>query len=402
MKSPLESKSIVLGVTGSIACYKAADLVSKLVQAGSLLDVILTREATQLVTPLTFRSITHRPVVTEMFDPDSELSVEHVALAERADIVVVAPATAHTIARMAHGLVDDMLTATLLATAAPVVVAPAMDAHMYDHAATQENLATLRSRGVTIVGPGQGHLASGLWGTGRLVEPAEIMGHIAAVLGCKGDLAGRTIVVSAGGTAESIDPARIITNRSTGKQGYAIAEAARDRGARVKLVAASTVLPDPPAIEIARVETVAQMRQAVLRACEDADALIMAAAVGDFRPAESAVQKIKKTEDGNGLVLQLVETPDFLLEVPDSVVKVGFAAESQDLLENARHKLVNKRLALIAANDITATDSGFAVDTNKVTILDREGGAEELPLTSKYEVGHRILDRVVKLLNTRD
>ena len=402
MKSPLESKSIVLGVTGSIACYKAADLVSKLVQAGSLLDVILTREATQFVTPLTFRSITHRPVVTEMFDPDSELSVEHVALAQRADIVVVAPATAHTIARMAHGLVDDMLTATLLATAAPVVVAPAMDAHMYDHAATQENLATLRSRGVTIVGPGQGHLASGLWGTGRLVEPAEIMGHIAAVLGCKGDLAARTIVVSAGGTAESIDPARIITNRSTGKQGYAIAEAARDRGARVKLVAASTVLPDPPAIEIARVETVAQMRQAVLRACEDADALIMAAAVGDFRPAESAVQKIKKTEDGNGLVLQLVETPDFLLEVPDSVVKVGFAAESQDLLENARHKLVNKRLALIAANDITATDSGFAVDTNKVTILDREGGAEELPLTSKYEVGHRILDRVVKLLNTRD
>ena len=401
MKSAFENKSVVLGVTGSIACYKAVDLASKLAQAGALVDVILTRGAANFVTPLTFRSITHRPVVTDMFDADAELSVEHVALARRADIVVVAPATAHTIAKVAQGLADDMLTTTLLATAAPVVVAPAMDGHMYDNSATQENLERLKSRGITIVGPARGHLASGMEGAGRLVEPSEIMGHIAAALGRDGDLAGRTIVVSAGGTSEPIDPVRIITNRSSGKQGYAIAEAARDRGADVKLVTAATALPSPPATEIFPVETVAQMREAVLNACQDADALIMAAAVSDYRPAETAEQKIKKGAGSNGLTLRLAENPDFMLEVPDRVVKVGFAAESQDLLENARKKLISKGLALIAANDITATDSGFATDANKVTLLDREGGCEELPLISKYEVGHRILDRVVKVLKAR-
>ena len=399
MKTAYENKAVVLGVTGSIACYKAVDLASKLTQAGALVDVILTRGAAQFVTPLTFRSITHRPVATEMFDADSELSVEHVSLAGRADIVVVAPATAHTIAKMAHGLADDMLTTTLLATEAPVVVAPAMDANMNEHPAVRKNLETLRNWGITIVGPVPGRLASGLWGAGRLVEPVELMGHIAVVLGREGDLAGRTVVVSAGGTAEPIDPVRVITNRSSGKQGYAIAEAARDRGAAVKLVAAPTALADPAAVEVILAETVAQMREAVLKACQNADVLVMAAAVSDFRPAEAARQKVKKTTGDDDLALRLVRNPDFFLEVPDSVIKVGFAAESEELLKNARQKLTGKRLDLIAANDITATDSGFGVDSNRVTILDSKGGTEEVPLCSKYEVGHRILDRVAALLN---
>ena len=399
MKSPFENKSVVLGVTGSIACYKAVDLCSKLVQAGAEVDVVLSPAATRFINPITFSSITHRPVTTDLFEPESELSMDHVALSKRADIIVIAPATANTIAKLAHGLADDAITTTVLATAAPVLVAPAMDANMYENPAVQENLQTLRDWGVTIIGPEQGRLASGLVGWGRLVEPAQLIGHIAAVLGHDGDLVGRTIVVSAGGTVEPIDPVRVITNRSSGKQGYAIAEAARDRGASTILVTTPTALPDPTGIEIARVETVAQMRDAVLAACQQADVLIMAAAVSDYRPVEVSDHKIKKSESGNGLAIQLTENDDFFLEVPDKVLKVGFAAESDDLLDNASKKLTAKRLALIAANDITAENAGFGVDTNKVTILDREGGMEDLPLMSKYEVAHRILDRVAKLLS---
>ena len=399
MKSPFENKSVVLGVTGSIACYKAVDLCSKLVQAGAEVDVVLSPAATRFINPITFGSITHRPVTTDLFEPESELSMDHVALSKRADIIVIAPATANTIAKLAHGLADDAITTTVLATAAPVLVAPAMDANMYEAPAVQENLQTLRNRGVTIIGPEQGRLASGLVGWGRLVEPAQLVGHIAAALGHDGDLADRTIVVSAGGTVEPIDPVRVITNRSSGKQGYAIAEAARDRGARTILVTTPTALPDPAGIEIARVETVAQMRDAVLAACQQADVVIMAAAVSDYRPVEVAEHKIKKSESGNGLAIQLTQNDDFFLEVSDKVLKVGFAAESDDLLDNASKKLTAKRLALIAANDITAENAGFGVDTNKVTILDREGGMEDLPLMSKYEVAHRILDRVAKLLS---
>jgi len=399
MKSPFENKSVVLGVTGSIACYKAVDLCSKLVQAGAEVDVVLSSAATRFINPITFGSITHRPVTTDLFEPESELSMDHVALSKRADIIVIAPATANTIAKLAHGLADDAITTTVLATAAPVLVAPAMDANMYEAPAVQENLQTLRNRGVTIIGPEQGRLASGLVGWGRLVEPAQLVGHIAAALGHDGDLADRTIVVSAGGTVEPIDPVRVITNRSSGKQGYAIAEAARDRGARTILVTTPTALPDPAGIEIARVETVAQMRDAVLAACQQADVVIMAAAVSDYRPVEVAEHKIKKSESGNGLAIQLTQNDDFFLEVSDKVLKVGFAAESDDLLDNASKKLTAKRLALIAANDITAENAGFGVDTNKVTILDREGGMEDLPLMSKYEVAHRILDRVAKLLS---
>ena len=399
MINPLSGSKVFLGVTGSIACYKAAFLASKLTQEGAQVDVILTQGASNFITPLTFRSLTHRPVITDLFDVQSEQAVAHVAMAHNADVIVVAPATAHIIAKLAHGLADDALTTTILASSAPVAVAPAMDGYMFDNPATQENLGKLRERGVTIIGPAEGYLASGLRGMGRLVEVPQIVDTIRAILGRHGDMAGRSVVVSAGGTQEPIDPARVITNRSSGKMGYAVAEAARDRGARVTLVTAPTSLPDPAGVEMRHVTTVAEMREAVLSACVGADALIMAAAVSDYRPAQVASHKIKKEKDGEGMVLHLVKNADFFLEVPEGVLRVGFAAESEDLLANARKKITDKGLALIAANDITAPDSGFNVDTNRVTILDRDGGMDELPLLSKYDVGHRILDRVVKLLS---
>ena len=399
MNSPLVDARVVLGVTGSIACYKAADLASKLMQEGARVDVVLTRGAANFVTPLTFRSLTHRPVVTDLFDADSEQAVNHVAMAHEADVVLVAPATAHVIAKLAHGFADDALTTTALASAAPLVVAPAMDGYMFDNPATQENLETLRRRGATIIGPESGHLASGMRGMGRMSEPARIVDSLKVVLGRRGDMAGRAIVVSAGGTQEPIDPVRVITNHSSGKMGYAIAQAARDRGARVTLVTAPTSLPDPAGVEVRRVMTVAEMREAVLAACAGADALIMAAAVSDYRPAEVASQKIKKGDAGeDGLVLRLVKNDDFFLEVPAGVLRVGFAAESEDLLANARGKLESKGLALIAANDITQEDSGFNVDTNRVVIIGRDGTEDALPLLTKYEVGHRLLDRVMETL----
>ena len=400
MNSPLVDARVILGVTGSIACYKAADLASKLTQEGARVDVILSHGASNFVTPLTFRSLTHRQVVTDLFDADSEQAVNHVAMAHEADVVLVAPATAHVIARLAHGFADDALTTTALASAAPLVVAPAMDGYMFDNPATQENLETLRRRGATIIGPESGHLASGMSGMGRMSEPAHIVDSLRAVLGRRGDMAGRAIVVSAGGTQEPIDPVRVITNRSSGRMGFAIAQAARDRGARVTLVTAPSTLPDPAGVEVRRVSTVAEMREAVLAACVGADALVMAAAVSDYRPAEVASQKIKKGGDQDGLVLRLVKNDDFFLEVPEGVLRVGFAAESEDLLDNARVKLESKGLALIAANDITEEDSGFNVDTNRVVILGRDGTEEALPLLTKYEVGHRLLDRVMEALAT--
>ena len=294
MAGVLEGKTVVLGVTGSIACYKALDLASKLTQAGAQVDALMSYGATQFVTPLAFRSITHRPVVTDTFDPASELSVEHVALAQRADIVVVAPATANFIAKAAAGLADDPLTTTILATAAPVLIAPAMDGHMYDNPATQENLSRLQSRGVVVLGPASGRLASGIEGIGRLVETPELMGNIRTILGRKGDLASYRIVVTAGGTQEPIDPVRVVTNRSSGKMGYALAEAARDRGAQVTLITAPTDLEDPSGVEMVRVGTALEMRDAVLKAVAEAHALIMAAAVADYRPMSESPQKMKK------------------------------------------------------------------------------------------------------------
>ena len=392
----VEGKTVVLGVTGSVAAYKALDLASKLTQRGASVDVVMTRSAQEFVTPLAFRSITHRPVVTEMFDLASEYSVEHVALAERADIVVIAPATANTIARLAAGIADDMLCCTVLATRAPVVVAPAMNVNMYENEVTQDNIERLKKRGFTFVGPGHGRLASGAMGLGRLTDVEEIIGTVCQVLGWCGDLSGRRIVVSAGGTREPIDPVRHISNRSSGKMGYAIAEAARDRGASVVLVSAPTALAAPTGVELLPVQTTLEMRDAVARATEGADALIMAAAVADYRPRSPAAGKIKKGAES--LTIELVQNPDILAEVKGDFVKVGFAAESENLVENATDKLKRKGLDLIVANDITATDCGFAVDTNRVVLIDRSGGVERHPLLPKSEVAHVVLDKVAVLL----
>ncbi len=396
MSGPLTNKRVVLGVTGSIACYKAVDLASKLTQAGALVDTILSYGATQFLTPLAFRSITHRDVVTDTFDPDSQFANEHVALAQQADIIVVAPATVHCIAKLALGLADDPLTTTVIATTAPLLVAPAMDANMFDHPATQENLAKLRARGVTIAGPASGRLASGLMGMGRLLETPELLGHISATLGRNGDLAGRTIVVSAGGTQEPIDPVRVLTNNSSGKMGYALAEAARDRGANAILVTAPTNLPDPPLVKVMPIQTAQQMCDAVLSQLEGADALIMSAAVADYRPVAPAEQKIKKSSQE--LSLELTRTTDILEAAQGDFVKVGFSAETENLVANATDKVRRKSLDLIVANDITDPDSGFGRDTNRVVLIDRELRVEELPLMSKYEVSNRILDRIVTLL----
>ena len=399
MPDPLQNKSVVLGVTGSIACHKAVDLASKLTQQGARVDVVMTKGATNFVTPLAFRSITHRPVVVELFDPQTEVSIDHVVLAERADVVVVAPATAHTMAKIAWGLADDALTTTVLATRAPIILCPAMDGHMYENPATQANVEKLQARGHTIAGPAEGRLASGLVGTGRLLETPEILGHIRLVLGRGGDLAGRRIVVSAGGTREAIDPVRFISNRSSGKMGYAIAEAARDRGATAVIVSAANPAPVPVGVTVLPVGSALEMRDVLRVECQNADALIMAAAVADWRPETEAEQKIKK-EGIEHLSIELTRNPDILAEIAgDHLVKVGFAAESENLVPNAKAKLAAKGLSLIAANDITDMQGGFDSDANKVVILDSDGGVEDLPLMNKYEVGHRILDRVAAILS---
>ena len=395
----LANKTIVLGITGSIAAYKAADLASKLVQAGARVEIVMTEAATRFIAPLTLRSIVGRPVVTDMFELTSEFSIEHVALAEAAEVVVIAPATANIMAKLAVGIADDMLTCTVLATKAPVIIAPAMNDSMFQNPVTQDNLAKLKARGFTIVGPAHGRLASGKIGWGRLAEVEEILGTIKQVLGRKGDLAGKRIVVTAGGTQEPIDPVRYVGNRSSGKMGYAIAEAAKDRGAEVKLITAPTSLPEPVGMEVTRIETAIQMKEAVAKAVARADVLIMAAAVADYQPKDMAKAKIKK--ESPTLTLELIRTPDILTEVKGKFLKVGFAAESEDVVANARKKLEKKQLDIIIANDITDASSGFGVDTNKVTLIDRKGKIDSLPLLTKREVADKILDRVVELLSPK-
>jgi phosphopantothenoylcysteine decarboxylase/phosphopantothenate--cysteine ligase len=391
----LRNKSIVLGVTGSIAAYKAAEIASQLTQSGAKVNVILTEEAVRFVSPVTFRALTGRPVVTEMFDLASEFSIEHVSLAKSADIVVIAPATANVIAKLAAGIADDMLCCTVLATKAPVLIAPAMETNMYTNPVTQDNLSQLKAHDFVIVGPATGWLASGKVGLGRLADINDIIDSIRHVLARGGYLAGRHIVVTAGGTQEPVDPVRYISNRSSGKMGYALAEAARDRGAKVTLVTAPASIPQPVGVDVIRVDTAREMRQAVEDATLQADALIMAAAVADYRPKKTAKDKIKKGKAG--LTLELECTPDILSSVKGNFIKVGFAAESTNLVENAREKLKLKKLDLIVANDITARDSGFGTDTNRVTVIDRKGKIDSLPLLTKREVAERVLDRVAVL-----
>jgi len=384
-------------VTGSIAAYKAAELASKLTQAGAKVDVVMTKCATEFVTPLTFRSITHRPVATDMFANPDEYDIEHIALAERAEVVVIAPATANIMAKLAAGIADDMLCCTVLATKAPVVLAPAMNVHMWENAITQENLTKLRNRGFKIVEPGYGALACGETGKGRLADVEDILAAIRRILDRKSDLAGKHVVVTAGGTQEPIDPVRLICNRSSGKMGYALAEAARERGAKVTLISAPTTLPAPDGVEMVQVQTALQMREAVLKAVPGTDALIMAAAVADYRPATAAKSKLKK-EEFPLMQLDLIRNPDIISEVKGNLIKVGFAAESENAVQNATVKLKNKGLHLIVANNITEAGSGFGSDTNKVVLIDARGNVDELPLMPKSEVAHRILDKVVSLL----
>lgn len=391
----------MLGVTGSIAAYKAAELASKLAQTGAQVDVILTGAAEKFVTALTFQSVTGRRAYTDNDLWGNEAHVLHVNFGKTAEMLVVAPCTADTMAKIAHGIADNLLTVTALAAVCPILIAPAMDGGMFDHPATQANLATLQSRGVLVAGPDEGHLASGLSGKGRMLQPMEILGHIRMALGRHGKLAGKKVIVTAGGTQEAIDPVRILTNRSSGKQGYALAQAALDSGAEVCLITTPTALTPPVGARVIRVKSVQEMLEALMN--ESADVLIMAAAAADFRPKQTAREKIKK-RDGVPQI-ELEAAPDILKTVSGSPVgkkrfKVvaGFAAESQDLLENASEKLHSKGLDFIAANDISAKDAGFAVETNRITLLFANGTKEILPLMSKTEAAEKIIEHTAKLL----
>jgi phosphopantothenoylcysteine decarboxylase/phosphopantothenate--cysteine ligase len=399
----LDKRHVVLGISGGIAAYKSADLTSRLVKAGAVVDVVMTAAATEFVRPLTFQALTHRPVALEMFALLQETEIGHVSLGQRANLMVIAPATANTLAKLACGLADNLLVTTALACRAPILLAPAMESGMWAHPATAANMQTLRDRGLHVIGPEPGRLASGGYGEGRMSEPEAIVEACRWVLGRNGPLAGRKVVVTAGGTREAVDPVRFIGNRSSGKMGVALAVAARDRGAEVTLVHGPGAGRIPHGSRGVPVESAEEMKTAVLAAAADADALLMAAAVADYRPAARAAQKIKK--DGESLRLDLVRTADILSEVAAvrartgcPRVVVGFAAETQNLLGNARAKLARKGLDLIAANDVTAAESGFEVDTNQVTLLDPSGGVEALPLMPKTAAAERIIDRLVALL----
>ncbi len=397
MTDVLQGKRIILGVSGSIAAFKAVALASELTKAGALADVILTPAAQRFVTPLSFSAITHRPVLTDLWEGSSS-SVPHVSLGVGADAFIVAPATADCIAGLALGLADDALRATALSSVAPIFLAPAMETLMLEHPATQANLETLRRRGALILEPTSGHLASGRVGRGRMAEPLEILSALRARFGRVQELAGRRIVVTAGGTQEPIDPVRFIGNRSSGKMGFALAESARDRGASVVLVTGPTALRAPDRVEVRAVSTAEEMRDAIHAAVVGADAIVMAAAVADYRVASIADHKMKRGPEA--LTLRLVPNPDIIAGLATAtLIKVGFAAETENVLANARAKLERKGLDLIVANDVSSPGSGFGTDTNQVILIDR-ARAEPLPLLSKREVAERVVDRIVQLLAT--
>ncbi len=402
--SVLTGKNILLGVTGSIAAYKAADLASKLTQAEARVDIILTRAAEEFIPPITFQSLTGRKAFTDTDLWGGEAHILHVGLGHAADLLVIAPCTANTLAKLAHGQSNDLLSITALAAQCPIMVAPAMDVGMYEHPATQENVRILRERGVYIAGPAEGRMASGLVGRGRMLEPAELLGHIRVVVGRQtGKLVGRKIVVTAGGTQEAIDPVRFITNRSSGKQGYAVAQAALDAGADVTLITTPTALTVPVGANPVAVHSAQEMLEAVLAESVGADALIMAAAVADFRPANVAGNKLKKRDGIPQIMLEAA--PDILSTVASLKsgvnrphLVVGFAAESRDLLANASEKMLSKKLDMIVANDISATDAGFDVEENRVTLLTPDGQQEKLSLRSKFAVSEKIIVKLAGLL----
>ncbi len=404
----VDGKRIILGVCGSIACYKAVDLASKLTQAGAAVDVIMTEAAQRFVSPLTFQAVSGRPVYTDLWrsaaDEGLPTHIAHVGLAEGADLLLIAPATANTLGKLAHGLADDLLTVTALAAKCPLAIAPAMDGAMYEHPALRANLEVLRARDVHLIEPEIGRFASGLSGLGRLPETPTLLGQVRRILGKDGELTGRKLVVTAGGTREALDPVRYLSNRSSGKQGYAIAQAALDAGAEVVLISAAQRLVPPVGVRLVSVDSAAAMKEAVLEHLVDSTALVMAAAVADYKPAAVSERKIKKADDD--LTLPLERTADILMTVKQRradtgypMIVVGFAAESENLVENASDKLQRKGLDLLIANDITATDAGFEVDSNRVLVLDIDGGLHKIDRRSKADIGAYIIERIGGLLD---
>ena len=398
---------ITLGVTGGVEAYKAAELARRLQQEGFSVQVVMTRSAREFITPLTFAALTGQKVITELFAADSggpanlDSAIEHIAVAQRTDLLLVAPATAETLAKFARGLADDFLSTLYLAATAPVVVAPAMNVNMWQHVATHENVEMLRARGVRIVEPGEGYLACGMTGAGRLAEIEEILAAVREALQLKRDLEGETVLVTAGPTCEDLDPVRYLTNRSSGKMGYAVAEAAARRGARVILVSGPVALAVPEGVERVSVRTAEEMHRAVLEKFPACTAAVFAAAVADYRPAEKRAQKMKRGKAP--LTIALEPTPDILADVArqkGARVLVGFAAETEHLAENARKKLAAKNADLIVANDVSAPGAGFDLDTNIVTLFARDERESALPQMSKFEVAQRILDEVLRLRAT--
>lgn len=391
--------NIVVGVTGGIAAYKAVEVVSRLHKLGANVDVIMTRNATEFVTPLTFETVSHNPVTTDTFVRERSWEVGHVALAQKADLFVVAPATANLLAKMAHGIADDMLSTTLIATKAPILLAPAMNTGMWTAEATQQNLNILRKRGVRTIGPDSGLLACGDVGAGRMSEPAEIVAEVERLLGMRRDLQGLNVLVTAGPTRERLDPVRYMSNDSSGKMGYAIAEAARDRGAKVTLVSGPTALAPPAGVEVVPVETTRDLLNAMLTLCEVQDIIVQAAAPADYRFATISDRKLKK-QNGEPLVLELVENPDVAKAVAEckhtGQTLIGFAAETNDTIANAREKLSKKGLDMIVANDVTQDGAGFAVDTNIATLI-TANGQTAYPLMQKRELADHILDSALAL-----
>ena len=394
---------ITLGVTGGVAAYKAAELVRRLQQDGFSVQVVMTRGAREFVTPLTFAALSGQKVITDLFaesggEANLESAIEHIAVAQRTDLLLVAPATADILAKFARGIADDFLTTLYLASTAPVVVAPAMNVNMWNHAATQENVEMLRARGIKIVDPDEGYLACGMTGAGRLAGQAAIVAAVHEALHSVRDLVGEKVLVTAGPTRENVDPVRYFSNRSSGKMGYAVAEAAAKRGARVILVSGPTALEAPAGAERIDVQSAAEMQRAVLEKVADCSIAIFAAAVADYRPSEPAAEKMKRNKES--MTIALEATPDILASVTQNKGErfiVGFAAETEHVAENARKKLAAKNADLIVANDVTAEGAGFDHDTNVVTLFARDGRDLALPRMSKSEVAQRILDEVVRL-----
>ena len=399
----VRGRFVVLAVTGSIAVYKMIELARRLTQAGATVQVVMTRSATEFVTPLTFQAITYRPVEVEMFAMQDERAAGHVAMGREADVVVVAPATAHVLARLAHGFSDDLIATTVLATDAPVIVAPAMETHMWQNAATQANVSALRARGVRVVEPESGPLASGEVGPGRLAALERIASAIDDALATSGALAGRHVVVTAGPTVEAIDPVRFVSNRSSGKMGYAIAAAARDAGAEVTLVTGPTAIAPPAGVRTFRVESAEELRDAVLAALPRADAVVMAAAIADYRPIERVDRKLKKKDLGRELTLRLIENPDVLKAIvaarrPGTIV-VGFKAETGDATTEAGRMLREKKLDLVVANDVSDPRSGFGSEDDRVAFVSADG-VEQLDLLPKSDVARRLVAKLAERLGS--